>query len=83
MRLVHDDGGRAAAGFKGTTADCVCRAIAIATEVPYADVYAMLALEGSRERTGRRKRGRSHPRTGVYNHALRRVLERLGRSLGP
>ena len=28
---AFDDGGRAPAGYKGTTGDCVCRAIAIAT----------------------------------------------------
>src|SRR5262245_46562233 len=29
--FVYDDGGRAAAGFKGKAGDCVCRAIALAT----------------------------------------------------
>jgi len=36
---VHDDGGRAAAGFKGTTGDCVVRSIAIATGADYRQVY--------------------------------------------
>jgi hypothetical protein len=36
---VFDDGGRAAAGFKGSTGDCVTRAIAIATGKPYREVY--------------------------------------------
>lgn len=36
---VWNDGGRAAAGFKGTTGDCVVRAIAIATQRPYKAVY--------------------------------------------
>lgn len=35
MQFQYNDGGRAEAGFKGTTGDCVCRAIAIATERPY------------------------------------------------
>lgn len=39
MKWVKDDGGRAAAGFKGQTGDCVVRAIAIATETPYQQVY--------------------------------------------
>lgn len=30
MLFVYDDGGRAAAGYKGTTGDCACRAVAIA-----------------------------------------------------
>lgn len=36
---VYDDGGRADAGFKGDAGDCVVRAIAIATEIPYPEVY--------------------------------------------
>ena len=43
MEWVYDDGGRFAAGFKGEAADCVCRAIAIAAERPYSEVYAELA----------------------------------------
>ena len=39
---IYDDGGRAAAGFKGTTGDCVTRAIAIATGKPYREVYDAL-----------------------------------------
>jgi hypothetical protein len=39
---VYDDGGRAAAGRRGRTGDCVTRSIAIVTGLPYADVYAEL-----------------------------------------
>lgn len=28
MLFVYDDGGRKAAGYKGTTGDCACRAVA-------------------------------------------------------
>ena len=45
MKFVYDDGGRAAAGFKGEAGDCVCRAIAIATERPYQEVYEELFAE--------------------------------------
>lgn len=41
--MIHDDGGRAAAGFKGDAGDCVTRAVAIATGLPYTEVYAALA----------------------------------------
>ena len=34
-----NDGGRGAAGFKGGAGDCVVRAIAIAAELPYMQVY--------------------------------------------
>jgi hypothetical protein len=47
--FVYDDGGRAAAGFKGRAGDCVCRAIAIATGKPYREVYDELSAFGSRD----------------------------------
>jgi hypothetical protein len=31
MKCSYDDGGRGAAGFKGRTGDCVCRAVATST----------------------------------------------------
>lgn len=43
MPFVFDDGGRALAGRKGFAGDCVTRAVAIAAELPYAEVYAALA----------------------------------------
>ena len=73
---LHDDGGRAAAGYKGTTRDCACRAIAIATGRPYQEVYDLIIDYGKRERKSSRKSGRSHPRTGVYGATMDRMLRR-------
>ena len=42
MRVIIDDGGRASAGYKGQANDCVCRAVAIATERPYQEIYDRL-----------------------------------------
>ncbi len=42
MRVIIDDGGRASAGYKGQANDCVCRAVAIATEQPYQEIYDRL-----------------------------------------
>lgn len=39
----YHDGGRTAAGYTGQTGDCVVRALAIATGLPYRDVYDQLA----------------------------------------
>ena len=39
MEFIRNDGGRAAAGYRGTCRDCVCRSIAIAAELPYQEVY--------------------------------------------
>ena len=78
MQAVYNDGGRVAAGYSGTTGDCVVRAIAIATELPYQQVYDGINHEASYERRGKRKRGISHARTGVYNTTIRRYMDRLG-----
>lgn len=58
MDMVHTDGGRTAAGFTGLTGDCVTRAIAIATDVPYGEVYKTLAGLA-------KARGEKTPRNGV------------------
>jgi hypothetical protein len=56
MKVVIDDGGREAAGFKGSAGDCVCRAIAIASGVPYKEVYGVLADGNKTQRITRRQR---------------------------
>ena len=60
--FVYDDGGRKAAGYKGSAGDCVCRAVAIAARLPYQEVYDRLA-EGNvlqrRSKRSKRKRTRS------------------------
>lgn len=71
---VFDDGGRAAAGYKGTTGDCACRAVAITSGLPYQEVYDRMIEMSKRERKGKRKRGVSHPRTGVYRALMHRLL---------
>ena len=42
MKFVYNDGGRAEAGYIGDTRDCVCRAIAIAAQRPYKEVYDLI-----------------------------------------
>ncbi len=68
MRVVIDDGGRAEAGFKGTAGDCVARAIAIAAQLPYRQVYDALAAGNAGQRkTARspRSSGRRTAREGI------------------
>lgn len=76
---VYDDGGRLAAGYTGTTGDCVVRAIAVATETPYREVYDAInnAAHGERFR-GRRRGRRSSSRLGVYKETYCRYLAALG-----
>jgi hypothetical protein len=88
MPFERDDGGRAAAGFRGKTGDCVCRAIAIATGRPYLEVYDALNDAARSERPGARKgrrRGgrRSCARTGVAKATYRRYLDGLGWRFSP
>jgi len=75
--LFHD-GGRAAAGYQGRAGDCVVRAVAIATGRPYQQVCDLVNRAALRERTGKRKRGVSNARTGVYKSSIHRVMEELG-----
>jgi hypothetical protein len=95
MTWVYDDGGRAAAGFKGkAVGDCVTRAIAIATRQPYAVVYAELharldAYEAShRDRVAERiarggGRKGTTPRNGVSPKVFGPYLKELGWTLTP
>lgn len=80
----QNDGGRKAAGFpKPAPGDCAVRAIAIASELPYKEVYDALHAGGKTERLPRAGRGcrlRSHPREGVKTHLV--WFKRYMRSLG-
>jgi hypothetical protein len=77
-RFRHDDGGREAAGFKGSTGDCVTRAIAIATEKPYAEVYESInAIAYGMD--GRLSYGsRSPAASGVFRKTYDAYLKALG-----
>lgn len=79
MKWVYNDGGRAAAGYKGKTGDCVCRAIAIAEGKPYEEVYDLINDFALFERqTKRRTKGKSSARTGVYKSTVKKILRHLG-----
>jgi hypothetical protein len=73
---IYDDGGRAAAGYKGEAGDCVVRAIAIASQLPYQKVYDDLFRAAKEQRLIRRRK--RSPRDGVYKQVFRRYLEELG-----
>jgi hypothetical protein len=70
MMYVYDDGGRAAAGFKGKAGDCVCRAIVIASGRPYAEVYQRLAEGNASQRVTKHSTkgtaGKRTARNGIY-----------------
>ena len=70
--LVYNDGGRADAGFRGKTGDCAVRAMSIALELPYADVYRELAQ--ANKDAGRKK----SVRRGVMKKVYSKVLSKYG-----
>lgn len=70
---IETDGGRAAAGYRGQTGDCAVRAAAIATDLPYQEVYDALA-------DGTKKAGR--PFRSFKDGCLRKVLHEYLASLG-
>lgn len=78
MNFVYNDGGRLMAGYKGHAADCVVRAIATATHTPYQEVYDDLATIAKHEHKGKRKVGKSSPRTGVYRYTYENYLKAIG-----
>lgn len=85
MKHVKNDGGRAAAGYRGNTRDCVSRAISIAAERPYQEVYD--ALTWNQREYGERHRnkvarvimgGKRTARTGIFREVYEPYLESLG-----
>lgn len=73
----YNDGGRAAAGFKGSADDCVTRSIAIATGKPYREVYDAINEAAKAERPGKGRR-QSSARTGVRTATIRKYMESIG-----
>lgn len=82
-----NDGGRAAAGYKGQTGDCVTRAIAIATGLPYGEVYAELHLrtihygKTKRDMVAKKiqqKGSNNSPRNGVFRDIYHAFLLQNG-----
>lgn len=65
MQHIYNDGGRSAAGFKGSAGDCVVRAVAIAAELPYQEVYDALSDGMRTQRKTRRGNQRTSARDGV------------------
>ena len=81
MSYVYDDGGRAAAGYKGEAEDCVARAIAIAGCLDYRVVYDRINRIAKDERTVRGRIGflsatgrGSSARTGIFKPTTRAII---------
>jgi hypothetical protein len=68
MKVIINDGGREAAGFRGSAGDCVARSIAIVAQLPYQEVYDRLAhIMATMPKTRkRRSAGKRSASNGVY-----------------
>jgi hypothetical protein len=76
--FVYDDGGRSKY-FKGSSGDCVCRSIAIATKRDYKEVYdALTSLMKAKSVAGRGERSKTTPRDGVPIQTAKTYLKSIG-----
>lgn len=81
MKMIYDDGGRKAAGFRGSAKDCVVRAVAIATCQPYQDVFQAMREINETTHVRTRKHARNdNPNRGVWarHTAFKRYMLALG-----
>ena len=73
VEFNFNDGGRAEAGYKGRTGDCVTRAVAIAAELPYQQVYDRLAEGNATQRvTKRSKKATARQKTASHGISTKR-----------
>lgn len=77
MKYEYNDGGRSEAGYKGSTGDCVVRAISIASQKPYQQVYDLVNSYASNEYKSRVSK-KSNARTGVRKSTIRKMMQELG-----
>lgn len=67
QNFFFNDGGREASGRKGQAGDCVCRAISIAADLPYDQVYKRLAAGNASQRKSKHCKDRSRSaRNGIF-----------------
>lgn len=70
MNYTYNDGGRKAAGYKGTAGDCGARAMAIALQLDYKEVYKELSK--ANVDNGRSKSARNGIMKDTYTEVLKR-----------
>lgn len=80
LPFVYNDGGRQAAGFRGRAGDCVVRAVAIAAQLPYREVYDELSYGMMTQRKTKRAGPEPSAANGVYVTRLwfKRYMTELG-----
>lgn len=80
MHFVKNDGGRADAGFKGSTGDCGIRAAAIVLDKPYKEVYDALQEIQTAFNAKKRNLKPSHRyvRNGVWKEVMHTYVTSFG-----
>jgi hypothetical protein len=81
--FIYNDGGRKTAGYQGDTGDCVARAIAIATNKPYQEIYDLINKFAEQERKSKKRSKKSSARTGVHKNTIKKIMEHFGASWTP
>lgn len=77
IQFKFNDGGRATAGYIGTTGDCVARAIAIVTSKPYQEVYDTIANGNATQRKSKHHKGKEGIRTEYRGISTRITYKQL------
>lgn len=78
MIYVYNDGGREAAGYKGRSRDCVTRAIAIAADLPYKQVYDTLLQSMRKKAKSKGRKLTTYPNDGIHDEVYAPYLVTLG-----
>jgi len=83
LELQINDGGRAVAGYKGKTGDCVVRSIAIVSGLPYQKIYNDLYKANEEFRITSRtrlatslKKKNESPRSGTHRTEVKKNIEK-------
>lgn len=82
LEFNYNSGGREKYFKRENVKDCVCRAITIANDMDYLEVYNMINEYSKKEHKTKRK-GISSARNGVYKETYKKVLENLGWTFVP
>lgn len=78
MKFKYNDGGRAETGREGKGGDCVVRAIAIATDKSYDEVFDALLALAQKERITKRRKKKSTVSNGVHRVTYDKYLKSIG-----
>jgi len=77
MEFIYSDGGRSKYFQAENVGDCVVRSICNATGMDYMKVYNDINEIAKFERTGKRKKGVSNARNGVYKSTYKKYIEQV------